>query len=128
MKKVLVVALVLMAVACGARTDDKSLEVVLNKLPPDVPLYPHGKVSTLDRDLFRVETGEYALVQGVLYFEDAQAKVAGWYKVELERQGWEIVNLHDSLIVSVKNGVHFQLMINQDDARTKVIYFMNPAR
>lgn len=129
MKKMLIFALVLITASCGAaRVADKELEAELKKLPPDVPVYPYGQVSSLDRDLFRVEAGEFTLAQGVLIFDDSQQKIAAWYQAELPKQGWEIINLQDTLIVSVKNGVHFQLMINSDDDKTKVIYFMNPAK
>ncbi len=129
MKKLLIFAMVLVTASCGvARISDKALEAELKKLPPDVPVYPYGQISSLDRDLFRVEVGEFTLAQGVLVFDDSQEKVASWYKAELPKQGWEIINLQDTLIVSVKNGVHFQLMINSDDNKTKVIYFMNPAK
>lgn len=129
MKKLLIFAMVLVTASCGvARISDKTLEAELKKLPPDVPVYPYGQISSLDRDLFRVEVGEFTLAQGVLVFDDCQEKIASWYKAELPKQGWEIINLQDTLIVSVKNGVHFQLMINSDDDKTKVIYFMNPAK
>lgn len=129
MKKMLIFALVLITASCGmARVAEKELEAELKKLPPDVPVYPYGQVSSLDRDLFRVEAGEFTLAQGVLIFDDSQQKIAAWYQAELPKQGWEIINLQDTLIVSVKNGVHFQLMINSDGDKTKVIYFMNPAR
>ncbi|MBP7733590.1 MAG: hypothetical protein KA140_07530 [Caldisericia bacterium] len=130
MKKLLSIALVaLVLVGCGgSRTTDKSLEKELSKLTTDIPVYPNGSVSTLDRDPFRIDEGKYLLAQGVLFFEDDLAKVASWYKNELEAKGWTIKNLEDRLILSNKNGIDFQLIFNEDDGKTKVIYFMNPTR
>jgi hypothetical protein len=129
MKKMIILAMIFVLAGCGvARTSDKALLAELGKLPVDVPVYPNGQIDSLDRDSFRVETGTYTLAQGVLIFDDQMPKVAGWYKTELEKQGWEIINLQDELIVSLKNGVHFQLIFKEDDGKTEVIYFMNPAK
>lgn len=130
MKKILTVVLIALVLAgCGgSRTTDKNLEKELSRLTADIPVYPNGQVSTLDRDPFRVEEGKYLLAQGVLFFEDDLAKVSTWYKNELEAKGWTIQNLEDRLIMSSKNGIDFQLIFNEDDGKTKVIYFMNPSR
>lgn len=130
MRKLLSVTLVTLVLAgCGgSRTTDKNLEKELSKLTADIPVYTNGQISTLDRDPFRVEEGKYLLAQGVLFFEDELVKVASWYKNELEAKGWTIKNLEDRLILSNKNGIDFQLIFNEDDGKTKVIYFMNPAR
>lgn len=130
MKKILLIALTLLVLAgCGgSRTTDKNLEKELSRLTVDIPVYPNGQVSTLDRDPFRVEEGKYLLAQGVLFFEDDLTKVSTWYKNELEAKGWTIQNLEDRLILSSKNGIDFQLIFNEDDGKTKVIYFMNPSR
>lgn len=130
MRKLALVFLTFLVLAgCGAaRTTDKNLEKELSRLTTDIPVYPKGSVSTLDRDPFRVEAEKYLLAQGVLFFEDSLANVSSWYKSELEAKGWTIKNLEDRLIVSNKNGIDFQLIFNEDDGKTKVIYFMNPAR
>ena len=130
MRKLVLLALAaIVLIGCGgSRTTDKNLEKELSKLTTDIPVYPNGQVSTLDRDPFRVEEGKYLLAQGVLFFEDDLIKVASWYKSELEAKGWTIQNLEDRLILSNKNGIDFQLIFNEDDDKTKVIYFMNPSR
>lgn len=130
MRKLALVFLSFLVLAgCGAaRTTDKNLEKELSRLTTDIPVYPKGSVSTLDRDPFRVEAEKYLLAQGVLFFEDELSKVASWYKAELEAKGWTIKNLEDRLIVSNKNGIDFQLIFNEDDGKTKVIYFMSPSR
>lgn len=128
-KLVLLTLAVIVLIGCGgSRTTDKNLEKELSKLTTDIPVYPNGQASTLDRDPFRVEEGKYLLAQGVLFFEDDLIKVASWYKSELEAKGWTIQNLEDRLILSNKNGIDFQLIFNEDDDKTKVIYFMNPSR
>jgi hypothetical protein len=130
MRKLALVFLTFLVLAgCGAaKTTDKNLEKELSRLTTDIPVYPKGSVSTLDRDPFRVEAEKYLLAQGVLFFEDSLANVSSWYKTELEAKGWTIKNLEDRLIVSNKNGIDFQLIFNEDDGKTKVIYFMNPSR
>lgn len=130
MRKLALLALaVIVLVGCGgSRTKDTNLEKELSRLTVDIPVYPNGQVTTLDRDPFRVEEEKFLLAQGVLFFEDDLPKVALWYKNELEAKDWSIKTLEDRLILSTKNGIDFQLIFNQDDGKTKVIYFMNPSR
>lgn len=120
--------LVLLAGCGGSRTADKNLAAELKKLPADIPVYPNGQVSTVDRDPFRVETGANTLAQGVLYFEDTLKDVAIWYSKECQNQGWQMVNLQDSLILVEKNGIRLQLIFNTENEKTKVIYFMTPVK
>lgn len=130
MKKALVfaIALVLLAGCGGARTTDKNLAQELKKLPSDIPVYPNGQVSTVERDPFRVETGANTLAQGVLYFDDALSTVATWYSKECDKQGWQMINLQDSLILVEKNGIRLQFIFNTENEKTKVIYFMTPVK